>query len=220
MTTSLHFNIQLFILLNNIKMKQYKRLNHDIIIMHPLDYQDDHKDDNYHDKRNDGLKLDIKGEIFEMHSSTINKLPLLKIIKSTNPHESSVLDSEENINLSPKFFRILVDFIHNVQSFEYFKSKLIEFDQHMIIIWLKYFGLDDLVIKYNESLLKAEECKIQCGPMGPPGPMGQQGEMGIMGCMGRKGERGDMGPPGQMGPPGIIDVETFVRAIINNNIIK
>lgn len=148
------------------------------------------------------LKLDIKGEIFEIHSSTINKIPLLKAIMSTNPDSSIILDEEENINLSPRFFRILVDFIHNVQSFEYFKSKLIEFDQHMIVVWLKYFGLDDLVKKYNDNLLKKEECKNIRGPMGPMGLQGLQG------------------PQGPRGPPGTIDVETLVRSMINNNIMK
>src|SRR5579863_9619589 len=78
------------------------------------------------------LNFTIRGEIFIIPPYVIDRIPFLKILflknkihKQTDPN-GGINDLEM---ISPKFLRIIIDFLHNSQSINHLKKLLDEFDE-------------------------------------------------------------------------------------------
>lgn len=73
-----------------------------------------------------------------------NKSPILKPL-----YQQCLIQ----LDISPRFIQILVDFIHNDQPVDHLRLRLKEFGQKLLDQWLMYLGMDNLIKTLNHPMI-------------------------------------------------------------------
>ena len=86
------------------------------------------------------LMLDIMGEEYKILTRVAKQIPLLETLLETQPKNEPIILDE----VSPKFFRLLDDFLKNGELVSIFKTNICIFKREMVDYWLKYLEMDKL----------------------------------------------------------------------------
>lgn len=118
------------------------------------------------------LKLEIRGDLFEIPSYIISQIPFFKILVETKSEDIIKIDV-----ISSKFLKYIIDYIKNQQKPSYLKKLLNdEFDEHTIKENLQYLCMDKLTLqlydpKYTINGMQVIEsfslntCKLRDGQL-------------------------------------------------------
>lgn len=86
------------------------------------------------------LLLDVMGDEFRVVKKVAMQIPYLKeALVKTQSSERIIIDE-----VSPDFFKKLIDFIKNSTNISYFKKRICDFNIESVKYWLKYLGMNDL----------------------------------------------------------------------------
>ncbi len=102
-------------------------------------------------KSNTHLKIIVLDELFEVLLKIALQIPFLEVLMdcSSTEHNETIVINE----VSPKFFRILINFIKNKEKILHFENEINIFERDDVIRWLKYLGMDLLIKKlYGDKL--------------------------------------------------------------------
>ena len=98
--------------------------------------------DHLEQKSMNRLNLIILDEKFDVLIDIAKQIPFLEALIETKTNEFVVINE-----VSPKFFRILINFIKNQEKIYWFERDINIFEKEDIERWLKYLGMDVLINK-------------------------------------------------------------------------
>src|SRR5438477_548468 len=86
-----------------------------------------------------------KFSILNISSYVIKKIPFFESLVSA----TSITETKEcvDLDISPRFLSIIIDFVVNDQSIVHLKKMLAEYDDSTITKWLMYLGMKQLITK-------------------------------------------------------------------------
>lgn len=119
-----------------------------------------------------GLKLNVRGDLIEIPSYAISHIPFFKILSETKSDDVIKVDA-----ISPKFLNYIMEYIKNQEPISYLKRRLTEnFEEKTIKDNLMYLGMDKLLnILYDLTIndmpvieyFNSNECKMRDGRLIP-----------------------------------------------------
>jgi hypothetical protein len=99
-----------------------------------------------------GLKLNVRGDLIEIPSYAILHIPFIKILSETKSDDIIKIDA-----ISPKFLNYILEYIKNQQQTSYLKTRLtIEFEEQTIKDNLMYLAMDKLLDKLFNSFYNSK----------------------------------------------------------------